>query len=141
MITLFPRAPRSVAPTSTRRSPKAKPCKTALTRQLCSRMRATFPKGAPRTSSWSSTASWSRPPLPKISCCVTHERQVDRTELYCADEIFLCGTGAQIAPVISVDHRPVGDGRVGPIVSRIQKLYFDVVRGKYVEYRDQWCTP
>ncbi len=73
--------------------------------------------------------------------CITHERQVDRTELYCADEIFLCGTGAQIAPVISVDHRPVGDGRVGPIVSRIQKLYFDVVRGKYVEYRDQWCTP
>ena len=72
---------------------------------------------------------------------ITRERQVDRTELYVADEIFLCGTGAQIAPVISVDHRPVGNGKVGPISSTLQKLYFDVVRGRMPEYRDQWCTP
>lgn len=71
----------------------------------------------------------------------TVERQVDRTELYTADEIFLCGTGAQIAPVISVDHRPVGDGTVGPVTSKLQQLYFDVVRGKIPAYRDQWCTP
>jgi len=72
---------------------------------------------------------------------ITRERQVDRTELYIADEIFLCGTGAQIAPVIKVDHRPIGDGKVGPISSALQQLYFDVVRGRIPEYRAQWCTP
>jgi branched-chain amino acid aminotransferase len=73
--------------------------------------------------------------------CITRERQVDRTELYTADEILLCGTGAQIAPVISVDHRPIGTGRVGAITKQLQDVYFDVVRGKYPEYRDEWCTP
>lgn len=71
----------------------------------------------------------------------TQERSVDRTELYNADEIFLCGTGAQIAPVVSVDHRSVGSGRVGPVVSKLQELYFDVVRGRRPEYGAQWCTP
>ncbi len=68
------------------------------------------------------------------------ERTIDRTELYTCDEFFLCGTGAQIAPVTSVDHRPVGDGNVGPVASRLQQLYFDVVRGKVEKYRE-WCTP
>jgi branched-chain amino acid aminotransferase len=72
---------------------------------------------------------------------ITRERQIDRTELYGADEIFLCGTGAQIAPVIEVDHRPIGTGKVGPVSSSLQKLYFEVVRGKRPEYREQWCTP
>lgn len=71
----------------------------------------------------------------------TQERVVDRTELYTASEMFLCGTGAQIAPVISVDHRPVGDGKIGPIARKLQDLYFDVVRGRRREYREQWCTP
>lgn len=71
---------------------------------------------------------------------ITRERPVDRTELYNADEILLCGTGAQIAPVISVDHRDVGNGMVGPIARQLQELYFDVVRGKRPEYKD-WCTP
>jgi branched-chain amino acid aminotransferase len=72
---------------------------------------------------------------------ITRERQVDRTELYIADEIFLCGTGAQIAPVVRVDHRPIGNGKVGPISSALQQLYFDIVRGRVPEYREQWCTP
>jgi len=72
---------------------------------------------------------------------ITRERQVDRTELYIADEMFMCGTGAQLAPVISVDHRPVGDGQIGPISSAIQQLYADVVRGRSSDYRAQWCTP
>ncbi len=72
---------------------------------------------------------------------ITRERQIDRTELYVADEILLCGTGAQIAPVIKVDHRPIGDGKVGPISNALQQLYFDVVRGRIPEYRAQWCTP
>ena len=72
---------------------------------------------------------------------ITRERQVDRTELYAADEIFLCGTGVQMAPVVRVDHRPVGDGTVGPIARTLQETYFDVVRGCRREYRAQWCTP
>ncbi len=72
---------------------------------------------------------------------ITRERQIDRTELYVADEVMLCGTGAQIAPVIKVDHRLVGDGTVGPICKALQQVYFDVVRGRRPEYRAQWCTP
>jgi branched-chain amino acid aminotransferase len=72
---------------------------------------------------------------------ITRERQVDRTELYIADEIFLCGTGAQIAPVIRVDHRPVGNGQIGSIAGTIKQIYSDVVRGRIPEYREQWCTP
>jgi branched-chain amino acid aminotransferase len=68
------------------------------------------------------------------------ERSIDRSELYVADEVFLCGTGAQIAPVIEVDNRPVGSGKVGPIASRLQALYFDIVRGRNPKYAD-WLTP
>ncbi len=68
------------------------------------------------------------------------ERSIDRSELYIADEIFLCGTGAQISPVIDVDRRPIGDGQVGPVVSQLQKLYFDIVRGRNNKYRN-WLTP
>ena len=68
------------------------------------------------------------------------ERSIDRSELYIADEIFLCGTGAQISPVIDVDRRPIGDGQIGPVVTRLQKLYFDIVRGRNSKYR-HWLTP
>jgi len=72
---------------------------------------------------------------------LTRERQIDRTELYTADEVFLCGTGAQIAPVVEIDHRPVGSGQIGPIANAIQQIYFDVVRGNKPEYRQRWCEP
>src|SRR6202011_2390363 len=68
------------------------------------------------------------------------ERSIDRSELYIADEIFLCGTGAQISPVRSEERRPIGDGQVGPVVSQLQKLYFDIVRGRSGKYRN-WLTP
>lgn len=67
-------------------------------------------------------------------------RQIDRSELYIADELFFCGTGAQIAPIGSVDHRKVSDGNPGPITLKLQKLYTDVVRGHNKKYLD-WCTP
>lgn len=67
------------------------------------------------------------------------ERVIDRTELYVADEIFLTGTGAQIAPVVEVDHRPVGAGVVGPVASQFQRLYREVTRGKRLEYAS-WLT-
>ncbi len=68
------------------------------------------------------------------------ERVIDRTELYVADELLLCGTGAQIAPVGSVDHRPVGNGSVGEIGHALQKVYFDAVKGNMPKYA-HWCTP
>ncbi|MBI2163295.1 MAG: aminotransferase class IV [candidate division NC10 bacterium] len=77
--------------------------------------------------------------IPARGLTVT-ERQVGRTELYVADEVFLCGTGAQVAPVIQVDRRPVGSGKMGPITARIQQLYFEVVKGNHPKYR-HWCTP
>ncbi len=70
----------------------------------------------------------------------TMVRAMDRSELYVADEIFLCGTGAQISPVISVDHRQVGTGDVGPVTQRLMALYFDAVRGRLPAYSD-WLTP
>jgi branched-chain amino acid aminotransferase len=71
----------------------------------------------------------------------TEERSIDRTELYVCEELFLCGTGAQIAPIVSVDHRPVGGvGKIGPITERIQGIYTRAVRGKYHRFQD-WIAP
>jgi branched-chain amino acid aminotransferase len=68
------------------------------------------------------------------------ERSIDRTELYTADEVFLCGTGAQISPVIEIDRRSIGGGRPGPIAKELSRRYFDAVRGRAPAYRD-WLTP
>ena len=57
-------------------------------------------------------------------------RSIDRSELYVADEMFLCGTGVQISPVIEIDHRPIGSGEVGPIGQLVRDRYFDAVRGR-----------
>ncbi|MBI3781205.1 MAG: branched-chain amino acid transaminase [candidate division NC10 bacterium] len=70
----------------------------------------------------------------------TVERPIGRTELYVADEAFLCGTGAQVSPMIEVDKRPLGNGRIGPITAKIQALYFDVVKGKQKKY-SHWLAP
>ena len=67
-------------------------------------------------------------------------RSIDRSELYIADEIFLCGTGVQVSPVVEVDHRPIGSGEVGPVATLIKDRYFDAVRGRLPEYRS-WLTP
>ncbi|MGI8998098.1 MAG: aminotransferase class IV, partial [Candidatus Limnocylindria bacterium] len=68
------------------------------------------------------------------------ERSIDRTELYGADEVFLCGTGAQISPVIEIDRRRVGAGRPGSITKSLSRTYFDAVRGHLPAYRG-WLTP
>jgi branched-chain amino acid aminotransferase len=67
-------------------------------------------------------------------------RSIDRSELYIADEVLLCGTGVQISPVVEVDHRKVGSGEVGPIASLIRERYFDAVRGRLPDYA-HWLTP
>lgn len=68
------------------------------------------------------------------------ERAIDRSEVYLAEEAFFCGTGVQMAAITTVDRRPVGAGRIGPVTAKLRRLYFDVVRGKVQKYRD-WCTP
>jgi branched-chain amino acid aminotransferase len=68
------------------------------------------------------------------------ERRIDRTELYASDEIFLCGTGVQVSPVTSVDHRTVGNGKPGPLTMQLQRLYLSACRGENEAYRD-WVTP
>ncbi len=66
-------------------------------------------------------------------------RDIDRTELYISDEAFCCGTGAQIMPVTKIDNRPVGDGNTGKNTEKIQKLYYDLVRGELDIHRE-WLT-
>ena len=69
----------------------------------------------------------------------TEVRSVDRSELYVCDEIFLCGTGVQVSPVIEIDHRAVGTGAVGSITRSISELYFKAVRGNDPRYSG-WLT-
>lgn len=66
-------------------------------------------------------------------------RSIDRTELYICDEALYCGTGAQVTPIVSIDKRKVGDGKVGNYTRALQKIFFDVVRGKNEKY-EHWCT-
>jgi len=68
------------------------------------------------------------------------QRPVDRTELYVADEVFLCGTAAQIAPVTRVDGRPVGSGDPGPMTLGLQTSYDAIVRGA-LPARPGWIDP
>ena len=68
------------------------------------------------------------------------ERPVGRSELYLADEAFLCGTGAQVSPIIEVDRRAIGDGKIGPLTAKIQELYFRVVKAEHPKYQ-HWCAP
>ena len=68
------------------------------------------------------------------------ERSIGRSELYTADEMFLCGTGAEITPVRSVDRRLVNDGAIGPLTKRLQAHFGDVVRGR-VKDRREWLSP
>lgn len=67
-------------------------------------------------------------------------RSIDRSELYTADEAFLCGTGAEVAAVGKVDGRKVGTGQVGDMTRRIRDTYFSAVRGGLPQYT-KWLTP
>ena len=63
------------------------------------------------------------------------ERDIPREYLYFADEVFMCGTAAEVTPIRSVDGKQVGSGKRGPITERIQRLYFDLVGGKSEDKR------
>jgi branched-chain amino acid aminotransferase len=69
----------------------------------------------------------------------TIEREIPRTEIYFADEVFLTGTAAEITPVVSIDAKKVGDGKVGKITGKIRTIYSDVTVGKNKKY-SKWIT-
>jgi branched-chain amino acid aminotransferase len=70
----------------------------------------------------------------------TVERPVALDELFSADECFLTGTAAHVTAVGEIDHRQIADGKVGEITGKLQKLYFEIIRGNNPKYLD-WCTP
>ncbi len=63
-------------------------------------------------------------------------RNITRDEIYIADEAFFTGTAAELTPISSLDHRPIGNGRRGPLTQKLQSAYFDVVYGRNDRYRD-----
>jgi len=67
------------------------------------------------------------------------ERPIDRTETTICDEFFMTGTAAQVVAVTKVDHRPIGTGTMGPVVSRLRDLFEDIVRGRNKKY-SHWIT-
>ena len=67
------------------------------------------------------------------------ERRIRRSELYLCDEVFLTGTAAHITPVGSLDRRPIGEGGVGPITTKLRDAYGEVIKGDNPDYI-RWCT-
>jgi branched-chain amino acid aminotransferase len=70
----------------------------------------------------------------------TVERDIDRSEMYTTEECFMTGTAAHVTPVVELDHRPIGDGKMGPVTKRLVQLYFDIITGRNPKYAS-WCTP
>jgi branched-chain amino acid aminotransferase len=68
------------------------------------------------------------------------EREIDRTELYVADELFFCGSAAEVTPILSVDRIPVGSGAVGPRTEALLTAFLATVRGETPDTRG-WLTP
>lgn len=64
------------------------------------------------------------------------ERSIARAEVYSADEIFVCGTGAEVTPVVEIDKHEVGDGKIGPIAAKIGEIYFKVVHNELPKYSE-----
>jgi branched-chain amino acid aminotransferase len=64
----------------------------------------------------------------------TIERQVDRSELYVAEECFFTGTAANVAPILEIDRRPIGTGKIGKVTAKLQKLFAEVMVGRNAKY-------
>ncbi|HXG26267.1 MAG TPA: branched-chain amino acid transaminase [Candidatus Binatia bacterium] len=78
--------------------------------------------------------------LAEVFAIPTEIRSIDRSELYVADEMFLCGTGVQLSPVVELDHRRIGGGEIGPITKQLHEAYFAAVRGRDSRFA-HWLTP
>ena len=70
----------------------------------------------------------------------TAERSIDRSELYLADEVFMCGSSALITPVLSIDKRPIGNAQTGPITQQLLQAYQAVQQGENPAFAN-WLTP
>lgn len=68
------------------------------------------------------------------------EKRITRDEVYIADEAFFTGTAAEVTPIRELDGRQIGEGRRGPITTKLQKLYFDTVMGRNPAHAE-WLTP
>ena len=68
------------------------------------------------------------------------ERSIGRSELYVSDEMFFTGTAVEVAPIVSVDHRPVGTGEIGPVTEKLRSLYAEATHGRIAAYR-RWLWP
>ncbi len=68
------------------------------------------------------------------------ERDIPREYLYLCDELFMCGTAAEITPIRSVDGKPVGAGKPGPLTAKIQELFFGLFSGKTPD-KYGWLEP
>ena len=68
------------------------------------------------------------------------ERTIDRTEVYMADEAFLCGSAMEVTPIYTVDRYAVGTGEQGPKTKAIHLKYLEAAQGKLEKYQD-WLTP
>ena len=67
-------------------------------------------------------------------------KRLTRDDIYIADEAFFTGTAAEVTPIRELDRRQIGEGKRGPITTKLQSLYFDVVNGKVPAHAD-WLTP
>jgi branched-chain amino acid aminotransferase len=68
------------------------------------------------------------------------EREIDRTELYVADEAFFCGSGYELTPIVSIDRFQLGNGEIGPVTQRLSAAYLDIVRGVDKRF-PEWRAP
>jgi branched-chain amino acid aminotransferase len=66
------------------------------------------------------------------------EQPISRDQLYIADEVFVCGTAAEVIGLREIDYRTINGGKTGPVTREIQKMYHDVIRGKVEKY-ESWC--
>ena len=68
------------------------------------------------------------------------EREISRGELYTCDEAFFTGTAVEVAPILSVDHKRVGNGKPGPVTSKVMEAYEEIVTGRNGKY-SSYLTP
>ena len=64
------------------------------------------------------------------------ERRITRDEFYIADEAFFTGTAAEVTPIREFDHRPIGEGKRGPVTAKLQAMFFDIVNGRSAKHRE-----
>jgi branched-chain amino acid aminotransferase len=68
------------------------------------------------------------------------ERPITRTELYYSDEVFFTGTAAEVTPVVKIDHRIIGNGKIGPVSQELKARFEKIVKAEDAKHKD-WLTP